>query len=245
MPTLSRRQFMATAGGASGAALLSGCSPLLSRIRQQDAGTVVLFQGDSITDAGRNRDHREANQRSALGTGYSLLVASLAMADHPTSDLRFYNRGISGDKVPDLQARWQQDTLDLRPDVLSILIGVNDMWHKLAGRYAGTVADYERQYLALLQNTRQALPGTRILVMEPFVTRTGAVDQRWFPEFDHRRAAAARVAREAGVDFLPLQEVFDGLSASVSPAHWADDGVHPTAAGHAVIARRWRDAIGM
>lgn len=239
---LTRRQFMA-AGGAAGAALLTRGAPLHAHTGQRGAGRVVLFQGDSITDSGRNRNNPAPNQPTALGSGYPLLVASLALEDHPNAGLQFYNRGISGNKVPDLQARWQQDALELKPDVLSILIGVNDIWHKLRGNYAGTVADYERQYLALLQSTRQALPHTRILVMEPFVTRVGAVNEGWFPEFDQRRAAAARVAKQARVTFLPLQEMFDKLSARVSPAHWAADGVHPTPAGHAAIAKRWRDAM--
>lgn len=241
--TLSRRQFVAAAGGAAGAALLAGAGTLPAQPAHQGAGRVVLFQGDSITDAGRNKNNAQPNQAGALGNGYPLLVASLALEDRPAEGLRFFNRGISGNKVPDLQARWQQDALDLKPDVLSILIGVNDIWHKLGGRYSGTVADYEQQYLALLRQTRQALPSTRILVMEPFVTRVGAVNDSWFPEFDQRRAAAARVAREAGVAFLPLQEMFDSLSAKAGPAHWAADGVHPTPAGHAAIAKRWRAAL--
>lgn len=242
---LTRRQFVAAAGGITGAALVPGAVPLAAqpRPRAQESGRVVLFQGDSITDSGRNKTNAQPNQASGLGNGYPLLVASLALEDRPTEGLRFYNRGISGNRVPDLQARWQQDAVDLKPDVLSILIGVNDIWHKLGGRSTGTVADYEQQYTELLRTTRQALPRTRIVVLEPFVTRVGAVDERWFPEFDQRRAAAERVAKQAGAIFIPLQEMFDELSAKASPAHWAADGVHPTPAGHAAIAKRWRAAM--
>ncbi len=205
-------------------------------------GTVILFQGDSITDCGRNRTAAEPNTADALGTGYPLLVASTALAAHPHRGLRFYNRGLSGNKVPDLQQRWAVDTLELRPDVLSILIGVNDFWHKLGGGYAGTVQDYEDQYSALLERTRRALPRVRLVVLEPFVLRCGAVDDRWFPEFDARRAAAARVAERARATFVPLQAVFDERARAVPPQYWAADGVHPTPAGHAVIAERWRRA---
>jgi lysophospholipase L1-like esterase len=149
---------------------------------------------------------------------------------------------VSGNTVLDLAKRWQKDTLDLKPDVLSILIGVNDFWHKLGNGYTGTVQDYEDQYSALLAQTRRTLPHVRLIVLEPFVLRCGAVDDRWFPEFDARRAAAARVAARARATFVALQSVFDQRARAVPPQYWAADGVHPTAAGHAVIAEQWRRA---
>ena len=149
---------------------------------------------------------------------------------------------MSGNKVPDLEQRWTADTLDLKPDVLSILVGVNDFWHKLGRGYTGTVVDYEHQYAALLDETRRALPEVRLIVLEPFVLRCGAVDDRWFPEFEQRRAAAERVAQQARATFVPLQSVFDDLARRATPQYWAADGVHPTPAGHAVIAERWRRA---
>ena len=204
--------------------------------------TVVLFQGDSITDCGRNRGSAEPNSTGALGTGYPLLVTAAVLAAHADRGLRFYNRGISGNKVPDLQQRWTADALDLQPDVLSVLIGVNDFWHKLDLGYSGTVQDYEAQYAALLDQTRRALPRVHLIVLEPFVLRCGAVTGRWFPEFDLRRAAAARVASRARATFVPLQSVFNQRTRSSPPEYWAADGVHPTPAGHAVIAQQWRRA---
>ena len=115
----------------------------------QGGGGVVLFQGDSITDSGRNRTIAGPNVAAALGTGYPLLVAS-SMLRESDSPWRFFNRGVSGDKIPDLQARWSADTLALEPDVLSVLVGVNDFWHKRLKGYTGTVADYEAQYVDLL-----------------------------------------------------------------------------------------------
>jgi len=204
--------------------------------------TVVLFQGDSITDCGRNRGSAEPNSTGALGTGYPLLVTAAVLAAHADRALRFYNRGISGNKVPDLQQRWTADALDLQPDVLSVLIGVNDFWHKLDLGYSGTVQDYEAQYAAPLDQTRRALPRVHLIVLEPFVLRCGAVTGRWFPEFDLRRAAAARVAARARATFVPLQSVFNQRTRSSPPEYWAADGVHPTPAGHAVIAQQWRRA---
>ena len=245
MDDQNRRQFLSAVGGAVGLSVLPDSLGATPARPLPPMNTVVLFQGDSITDAGRDRDAAEPNRANTLGNGYPFLVASAALADHPGQGLTFHNRGISGNKVPDLDARWEADAVEVRPDVLSILIGVNDMWHKLNGRYAGTVREYESGYDALLDRTRRALPGTRLVVLEPFVLRTGAVDGRWFPEFDERRAAALRVADRAGALFVPLQEMFDSLVTQAPPEYWAADGVHPTLAGHGAIARLWRAMVGI
>lgn len=203
----------------------------------------LLFQGDSITDAGRERSSPGFNEPAAMGRGYAFLVMCRLLAKHPGVGLQVHNRGISGDRVPDLRARWQQDTVALAPDVLSILIGVNDLWHQMDGRYAGSVADYERGLGELLGQTRRALPQTRLVLCEPFVLRCGAVTERWFPEFDERRAAAARVAADTGALFVPFQSSFDrALATGSGPEYWAADGVHPTPAGHQLMADTWVEA---
>jgi lysophospholipase L1-like esterase len=243
----TRRDFIATTTALVASArwpLAATAQPPQTPAPSTD-GTVILFQGDSITDCGRNRSDAQPNAAGALGTGYPLLVAAAALATHPDRGLRFYNRGVSGNTVPDLEQRWAADTLELRPDVLSILIGVNDFWHKLGGGYTGTVQDYEDQYAALLERTLLALPRVRLVVLEPFVLRCGAVDNRWFPEFDARRAVAARVAAHARATFIPLQALFDERARAVPPPYWATDGVHPTPAGHAVIAEQWRRAASL
>jgi lysophospholipase L1-like esterase len=241
----SRREFLVSSAVTAGALAL-GCTARGTATTPAPArGGVVLFQGDSITDAGRTRTDTAPNVPRALGTGYPLLVASAILRADPDARWQVYNRGVSGNKVPDLAARWDADTVALKPDVLSILIGVNDYWHTKRGGYTGTVADYETQYAALLARTRSALPRARIIVLEPFVTRVGAVDESWFPQFDERRAAAARVANAAGATWVPLQSAFDDVSARSGPAYWATDGVHPTVAGHALIAERWRAATGL
>ena len=237
-PPLTRRDFVS----ATAALAASSVAPVSFRRPARADGLVVLFQGDSITDAGRDRQVSEPNLARGLGSGYPLLAAAAALAAYPDRALRFYNRGVSGDKVPDLASRWATDTLALAPDVLSILVGVNDFWHKLSKGYTGTVQQYEDQYVALLDQTRRALPRVRVLVLEPFVLRCGAVDDRWFPEFDERRAAARRVAQHAGASFVPLQAAFDDMVRQGAPQYWAADGVHPTPAGHAVIAEQWRRA---
>jgi lysophospholipase L1-like esterase len=239
---VSRRGFLARAASLAAAAQL----PIGALTDPSQAAAtkpaVVVFQGDSITESGRNLESTEPNSAGALGNGYPLLVASAVLAARPASGMRFYNRGVSGNKVPDLQQRWTTDTVDLHPDVLSVLIGVNDFWHKLDHGYNGTVQDYEEQYTALLVETRRVLPHVHVIVLEPFVLRTGAVDARWFPEFDQRRAVAARVATRARATFVPLQSTFNQRVRTAPPAFWAADGVHPTPAGHAVIAESWRRA---
>ncbi|HEX3599993.1 MAG TPA: GDSL-type esterase/lipase family protein, partial [Lacipirellulaceae bacterium] len=117
-------------------------------------GDTILFQGDSITDAGRKRGIDEANSEPALGTGYAWLAAAQMLVDAPDAKLKIFNRGVSGNKVYQLAERWQADCLDLKPNVLSILIGVNDYWHKHKHNYEGTLEKYETDYRALIKQTK-------------------------------------------------------------------------------------------
>ena len=209
--------------------------------------TTILFQGNSITDAGRDRKTQDqANNPAALGRGYPFHIGGQLLAEHAGLKLKVYNRGISGHKVPDLDARWQADTIDLKPAVLSILIGVNDIWHKLNGRYDGTPQIYREGFAALLKRTTDALPDVKLVICEPFVLRCGAVNDTWFPEFEERRGHAKEVAAAAGAIWVPFQEMFDqAVAAGTEPAYWAGDGVHPTHAGHALMAEAWRKAAGI
>lgn len=248
-PGFTRRRALST----SAAALLSGLAYQGNELRAQSKkpslkkGDVIVFQGDSITDAGRDKKRQDMpNDTAAFGRGYPSLLGKQLLADYPDLDLKIYNRGISGHKVPQLDARWQKDTIDLKPAVLSILIGVNDMWHKMNGRYDGTVKDYGEQFAALLKRTQKELPNVRIVVCEPFALRCGAINDTWFPEFDQRRALAKKVAEDAGVEFVPFQSMFDkAIAAGTEPAHWARDGVHPTPEGHALMAKTWREVTGI
>ncbi len=210
-------------------------------------GDVVLFQGDSITDAGRSRKaENRPNHPQGLGRGYPFLIGGDLLVAHPELNLKVYNRGISGHKVPDLQARWQKDCLDLKPALLSILVGVNDIWHKMNGNYDGTVETYDTGFTALIAQTRKALPDIRIVICEPFALRCGAVKDSWYPEFDQRRAVAKKVAKEAGAMWVPFQTMFDeAIAAGTKPEYWAGDGVHPTLAGHTLMGKAWRKVVGI
>ena len=246
---VSRRSFLQTTALAGGA--MAASSMLLARRAdaaeksELKSGAVVLFQGDSITDAGRDKKNQSANNSQGLGRGYPNLIGGALLADYPEKKLTVLNRGISGHKVPDLAARWQKDTIDLKPDILSILIGVNDIWHKLAGRYDGTVQDYETGFRKLLKETQEKLPNVRIVICEPFVLRCGAVNDTWFPEFDQRREVANQLAAELKLDRVPFQIMFDDATKVAPPEYWAGDGVHPTLAGHALMAKTWREVVGI
>ena len=210
-------------------------------------GDVILFQGDSITDAGRNKKSPVANE--GLGRGYPKHIAAALRSDYPALDLQIHNRGISGNKVPDLDRRWQADCIDLKPRVLSILIGVNDIWHGLNGRYDGTAKTYRDGLAALLERTQKALPETSIVVCEPFVLMSGTVEKnrdKWFPEFGVRRDYAKEVAAKAGVIWVPFQSMFDqAVEQGTEPKAFAGDGVHPTPKGHELMAKTWRSTVGI
>jgi lysophospholipase L1-like esterase len=244
---ITRREFAAAAASTLAMACTGHTHPDVEPGRADlAADTRILFQGDSITDAGRDRTSgAQPNNASGLGTGYPLLLAAALLESYADRRLQFFNRGVSGNKVPDLQARWQEDAIALQPQILSILVGVNDFWHTRTHGYTGTIADYENGFVALLEQTRQALPNVRLVVMEPFVLQTGSVDATWFPEFDERRAVASRVAQRLGATFVPLQARFTRAAERVDKAYWIADGVHPTPPGHALIAEGWRASVGI
>jgi lysophospholipase L1-like esterase len=254
MNELNRRSFIkASALSTTALAGLCAATDAVAAVRGRPVRIakrdVILFQGDSITDAGRSRDRGKtdvANNQPGLGNGYAWLAAAQMLVDRPADKLQFFNRGISGHKVFQLAERWQTDCLDLKPDVLSILIGVNDIWHSLDPKlgYKGTVDIYERDFHALAERTRKALPKVKLVVCEPFVLRCGAVTDKWFPEFDNYRAAAKRVADTHHATFVPFQAMFDAAIKFAPPEHWAGDGVHPSAAGASLMAHFWLKAVG-
>ena len=210
----------------------------------------ILFQGDSITDVGRNRENPSAS--NAMGCGYPLLIKARLGYDRPGA-YECLNLGISGNRVVDIYARVQRDIINLRPDYLSLLIGVNDVWHGLSDNPNGVSAPkFERVYDWLLDEIQQALPDVSILILEPFVlpgTATLSDEQRpdrwetFSREVPLRAQAARRVAEKHGCVFVPLQEKLNEMSRLAPPAHWLRDGVHPTETGHELIARAWMKAF--
>lgn len=207
-------------------------------------GNTILFQGDSITDAGRKRDVADANSATAMGEGYAWFTTAQMLVDSSSANLKFFNRGVSGNKVYQLAERWQADCLDLKPDVLSILIGVNDYWHTKSFGYKATLETYEHDLHALLKRTKDALPNIKFVVCEPFLLECGNVKPDWPGEFASYRKAAGRLAEEMQAVFVPFQAMFDAAVKIAPPATWAGDGVHPSASGAALMAHWWLKTVG-
>ncbi len=203
---------------------------------------VFLFQGDSITDAGRDRD-RDDN----YGYGYANLFAAEMAFEHP-HQFKFYNRGVSGNRIIDMYARIKKDIINLRPAYISFLIGVNDVWHEFSEKNGVGNGKYEAVYCVLIDEIREALPDVEIFILEPFVLPGSGTsvncDYRLFREEVEKRANTAKeVAEKFNLTFIPLQKHFDELSADGDTSYWLADGVHPTAAGHAVIKRELKKAV--
>ncbi len=245
---LNRRNMVKSSAAATLAAAMTSTTEVMAAepsekvmLKKDD---VVLFQGDSITDAGRKRESPRANDFASLGRGYAMMISSQLLSRFPKLALQCHNRGISGHKVPDLAARWDRDCIELQPALLSILIGVNDIWHKLNGKYEGTAKDYEQQLDELIARTKEKLPTTPIVICEPFALKCGAVHDNWFPEFDERRAACRRVSDKHQCIWVPFQSMFDnGVNELTKPNYWAGDGVHPSMAGHSLMATTWLKAV--
>ena len=244
---MKRRSFLSTAAATGTVALLSSKCSLAAENVALSKGDVILFQGDSITDAGRDKKRQVANK--GLGRGYPSYIAADLQRDHADLELQIYNRGISGHKVPDLAKRWDRDCIELKPKILSILIGVNDIWHMLNGRYDGTAEVYRDGFAALLERTKEALPSVTLVICQPFVLMSGTVkenEDKWFPEFDTRRKYAKEVSDGAGAIWVPFQSMFDAaVAAGTKPSELAGDGVHPTPEGHKLMAKTWRETVGV
>ncbi|MEK3885749.1 SGNH/GDSL hydrolase family protein [Paenibacillus sp. PL2-23] len=203
----------------------------------------VLFQGDSITDGGRGRND---DPNHILGHSYPYLIASRLAHIHAEKRPQFINRGVSGDRVSDLYARWNEDAISLKPDLISILIGVNDAWRIMNRLPSGATDRFERAYRHLLQETKEVLPNAKLVLCEPFILQTGATADNW-PEWAAKlssyREIVLGLSREFGTQHVPLQEAFDRAATRTDAAYWLWDGVHPTAAGHALIAEEWLSVV--
>ncbi|MCJ8014505.1 SGNH/GDSL hydrolase family protein [Paenibacillus sp. KQZ6P-2] len=204
---------------------------------------VILFQGDSVTDGYRDRG---LHQQHYIGQSYVYPISSRLASDHAEKSPLFINRGISGNRVSDLYARWNEDAFSLNPDVISILIGVNDAWRTMSGEPSGVTDRFERVYRQLLEETKEVLPDTRLILCEPFVLKGSATEEKW-EEWQKLmktyQGIVRKLAEEFSAIFVPLQDAFDTAAQRAEPTYWLYDGVHPSVAGHNVIARRWLDVV--
>lgn len=200
----------------------------------------ILFQGDSITDAGRSRE-----DNANLGLGYPTLVKGELGFECPGQYVML-NRGISGNRVVDLYARIKADIINLKPDVMSILIGVNDVWHELGGHNGVDAEKYFKIYSMLIEEIKEALPEVKIMILEPFVLKAAATEENWEvfrTEVPKRAEKAKAIAEKYDLPFIPLQDKFDEAAKLAPNDYWLRDGVHPTTEGHELIKREWIKAF--
>jgi lysophospholipase L1-like esterase len=240
----TRRIFLKNIA-ASGTSSLMGLSCLLVvndeklHIQKKDKDLVILFQGDSITDGNRTRNN---DWNHIMGHGYAYLLASRLGYDYPARNYHFYNRGISGNTVQDLSDRWEKDTLDIKPDVLSILVGVNDLDRYIQGDRAFGKEDFEKRYRLLLQQTVKSLPGVQLVLCEPFILPVGKLKEKWneySTEIKERQKIVKQIAIDFKAIFIPCQTNFNEALKKAPAEYWIWDGIHPMPAGHELIARLW------
>ena len=202
----------------------------------------IVFQGDSITDVGRDRD-LTLPANLGMGSGYPFLTMTQLRLTEPEKDWQVFNRGISGNRIVDLYARWKREALNLKPDILSILIGVNDTWHESAFQNGVEVPRYARIYRELLEWTKSTLPSIKFVLLEPYVLEFGAVGDDWLAEIDARRKVVRKLAKDFDAILIPTQDILNKAAKRVSKEYWLADGVHPLLAGHQLIADAWLKAV--
>lgn len=201
----------------------------------------VLFFGDSITDCDRGSGANEG-----LGNGYAMLLAAHLNAHFPARNFRFSNAGISGNRVCDLEARLQNDVLDAAPNFVSILIGINDTWRRYDSGIVSKIDDFENAYHRIVSQIQNS--GARLMICEPFLLPLPDDRIAWREDLDPRIAACRRVAAKHGALYLPLDGLFAAAASSAcastrKAAFWAHDGVHPSLAGHGLIAKEWLNVV--
>ncbi|WP_225743411.1 SGNH/GDSL hydrolase family protein [Marinilactibacillus sp. Marseille-P9653] len=208
------------------------------KIKPQDK---ILFIGDSITDVDRDRSNP-----NDLGKGYPLMVAAELQAGLPEEKLTFYNKGIAGDKVVDLKARWEEDCLDLNPDIVSILVGINDSSHQLNLNQRmdqNAIEQFEEDYRFLLKSLIQRTDA-RIVLIEPFVLPYPKERIELREDLDQRIQIVRKMAREYQTDLIPLDGLFSAQGVKYGyPYYTGEDGIHPTVAGHGLIKEAWINQI--
>jgi acyl-CoA thioesterase I len=195
----------------------------------------ILFQGDSITCSGRKYQKNEN-----LGTGYVAMIALWLSATYPEMDIKVLNRGVSGDKIRDLKNRWQKDTLNLRPDVVSILIGINDIAYNFWSNPT-MISDFKNDYQIILQSTYDSLR-CKVVLMEPFLLTVSKEQVKLRESFNERIKVVRDLSEEFETLIVPLNKIFNEAEKKREAKFWSLDGFHPTPVGHALIAQSWLKA---
>ena len=195
----------------------------------------VLFLGDSITDMSRSREGDNVYK----GNGYVFYAAGDIKREDPSIEV--INRGISGNRVVDLYARIKSDVWNLQPDVLSILIGVNDVWHEIGSQNGVELDRFIKVYDMLISDTLKVLPKVKIILCEPFVLKGTATEENYerFLQVKEYAKAVKGLAEKYSLEFLPLQDALDRAAAKTQAKYYLYDGVHPDIAGARLIADEW------
>jgi lysophospholipase L1-like esterase len=199
----------------------------------------ILFQGDSITDVGRDRD-----DKNSLGNGYPMLIDAFISSMYPEKNITCINKGISGNRVIDLKSRWEKDCIDLKPDWISILIGINDCWRRYDSNDPTSVEEYKNTYRGILNEIKEKTDA-KIIMCEPFLLPTPEDRIQWREDLDPKIHAVRELAREFNAIYIPLDGVFAKMAMKRPNKYWTKDGVHPTMAGHGLIANEWLKALEM
>ena len=201
----------------------------------------ILFQGDSITDCSRDK-----NDPESLGGGYAMLAAKALEEKYP-GQFKFVNRGIPGDWLDKIYQRRQEDILDVKPDYMSLLVGVNDVAVGLRRGTGFDVQAYMEQYDTLLCQVREELPGIKLLLMEPFINEGKVTLEHGIEGFEEGVAmcseAVQMLCAEHELPFLSLQFDLYELEEQHPAGYWTLDGVHPTLNFHEYIAQKWVKAF--
>jgi len=200
----------------------------------------ILFQGDSITSA-----RRYPEDRNFRGSGYATMVSGQLGYEYP-GEYEFINMGVGGDRITELLTRSKCDIIHLRPDYLSILIGINDAWLDVAYDNGVSAKRFELLYDLLIRDIKTALPQIKIMLLEPFVLPVPTNQEHWEAfrrETEQRAAATKRVAEQNGLVFVPLQQAFEEAAMKAPAEYWLFDGIHPTAAGHELVKRAWLEGF--
>ena len=198
----------------------------------------ILFFGDSITDMARSRD--TDGQAYGYGVGYVNSVGSTLKYENPEK-YDIVNRGIGGHRIVDLYARIKVDVWNHKPDVISVLIGINDVWHEIFAKNGVDLKRFERVYRMLIEDTKEQLPNVKFILCEPFVLKGSATEENYeeFCEVKKYAAVVKKLAEEYGIPFVALQEKFDEAAEKYGAIHYLYDGVHPDLAGGKLIAEEW------
>jgi lysophospholipase L1-like esterase len=239
MMETNRRKFIKESALMGLMGVSSDTLPFYEKI-QLENNSVFLFQGDSITDGNRGRND---DLNHIMGHGYAYAVASRIGADFPASNFQFINKGVSGNAIPDLLKRWKEDALDLHPQVLSLLVGINDV-NAVVNQYAGfqSIDEFKSGYRSLLDQVMLQNPKTLLVLGLPFVakgTRTNAKFDLFELEVKERANYIKEIAQEFNGLIVDYPTVFEQAYKNQSIAYWIWDGVHPTVFGHELMAREW------